>query len=446
MDLVRLGLPPYDSSPKYVPDALIEGYSSAIWTERFFTPGEFEIKTADVDRMAALLPEDTLISHLDTEEVAMVENHTIEDDEEGVPTLTITGRTLDLMLEHRFVEAKYKKKRSMRRTYSATGALAVLLWNAFDNPSGKDVTRGDPDADDNAENDYDWNTLDRVLNACITDSAADDGKVRDWFLEEGMLLPQVAKMLNFGDLGIRVLRPGKLATAQVVTVKSNLADRGDILRTNTSGITQLRFDIYQGLDRSHTQSVNPRVIFSVLQGDITEAQYARSKKDLKTIVEVMSSVSIPDQARNTTERNYSGLQRRVHAMDAGEPDIPDAPEKPDDLRKNATKEEKEAHKDAIDAWLDKMATWKNRRTTKINKFKAAAIDDAQAELKKQRRLKMFSGNISPVAEYQYKTHYNLGDTVSLYGDYDQVQKMIVAEYVRTEDENGDRGYPGLVLP
>lgn len=444
MDLVRLGAP---YSTQYLPDALIEGYSSAIWTERFFTPGEFEIKTADVDRMMELLPEDTLISHLDTDQVMMVESHTVEDDEDGNPVLTITGRSLDLMLEHRFVESRYQKRRSMRRKYSPVGALSVLLWQAFANTSGKDVTRGDKDDDTGERNDYSWNTQDAIPNVVITDSAADNGTSKDWFLNEGMLLPQIAKMLTKADLGIRVIRPGSESNAQVITVKTNLADRGDVVRTYTTGITAMRFDIYQGIDRSHTsEPPENRVQFSVLQGDITEAQYARSKKDMKTIVEIMTSASIADQARNATERAYTGIRRKVSAIDAGEPDIPDAPDRPEDPRKNATQAEKNAWREAIDNWRDKMTAWRNKRDRIMDAFKEAAIDDAQGELKAKRRLKMFSGNISPMATYQYRVHYGLGDTVSLYGDYDEVQKMIVAEYVRTEDENGDRGYPGLVLP
>ena len=74
----------------------------------------------------------------------VVENHSIEETGEGEDAkdeLTVTGRTAWTILEHRYVEANYQKKRFMRREYSATTAAGVLIFNAIDNASGKDVTR-----------------------------------------------------------------------------------------------------------------------------------------------------------------------------------------------------------------------------------------------------------------------------------------------------------------
>ena len=101
MDFVRLGAA-YSTS--YHPDQLIEGYISLIWTERFQNPGEFQLKSYDIDRMKDLLPVDTLVSHLETKEVMRVETHLIEMEGEGedaTPVITITGRTAYAILEDR---------------------------------------------------------------------------------------------------------------------------------------------------------------------------------------------------------------------------------------------------------------------------------------------------------------------------------------------------------
>lgn len=444
MDLVRLGLP-YSSS--YTPDELIEGYSSLIWTERFQEAGEFELHTPTIDATMALLPEDTLISHLDTGEVMFVESHEIDTDDDGNHTLVVKGRSLDAFLEHRWVESKYQKKRSMRQKYAPYGAAEVLLWNALDNNSGKDVTRGDPDADDINLNDYSWNTLDKVPNVAITHSCSTTIPQRNWWLEEGILYPQLLKILIRGDLGIRTFRPGLESDAYVVDVATGINNnRGAITRTFVNNITQLRFDIFDGLNRTKSQSANPRVAFNYLRGDVDNAQYLFATTAYKTACEITSTYPPSDQYRNGTEQNYTGLQRRVMGFDAGDPEIPPEPEKPDDLRKNATKAEKDAHADAIDAWLDKHAAWKNKRDRIIDNFKEDAADDAQRALKRQRKVHMMTGDISPLAPYVFKTHYNLGDRVDLIGDYGQTAEMIVTEYIRTEDAEGDRGYPGLTLP
>jgi hypothetical protein len=435
MDLVRLG-PAYSTS--YQPDVLIEGYSSLIWTERFFDHGDFQLKTPNIEETMDLLPEDTLISHLDTDEVMIIENHEIDVDENENEELTITGRSLTSFLEHRFIEAPYRKKRKLRRSYSPTGAAAVLLYNSIDNASGKDVTRIEDTA---------WTTLDRIPNISITDSVVDDGDIRRWWVEEGSLWPQLLKIFQRSDMALRTIRPSSESSAQVMTVTANpLADRGITTRTYTTGITSLRFDLYDGIDRSDSQSDNPIVILSVIQGDLDKMKYLYSNQNYKTAVELMSSINIGDVYRNATEQGYSGLKRRTMTHDAGEPEVPDPPEKPQQLRKNATKEERDARADAMDKYLDDYAKWKNERDQIYAEFRDDHRDDALRVLRRARRVAQLAGDVSPYTPYQYKEHYNLGDTVSVYGKYKESQKMIVSEYIRTEDSEGDRGYPGLVLP
>lgn len=448
MEVVRLG-ERYTSA--YEPDELIEGYSSMIWTERFLTPGEFQLTTPRIDECLALLPEDTLISHLGTGEVMMVENHVIDTDDNGNEVLVVTGRDLKTMLEHRHVESKYQKRRKMRKNYSAAAGLAVLLYNSFNNDSGKDVTRGDPNPwdDDHAKEDYSWNTVDQLPNVVITDSVPNPGSgvAKRWWLTEGELWAQFEVFMRKYDIGLRTIRPSGGSSGEIITVKATpLADRGEIVRTAGTGITALRLDLYSGLDRSHSQSTNPRVSFSVTQGDLDRAQYLWSHKDYKTLVEVMSGAGVGDQSRNAAQKAYSGWQRRVGAIDGGAPDIPDEPKRPKDLRKNATQAEKSAWHDEIDAWRVKHGKWETRRDNILAEFKEDAQDDAKAYLKAHKAVKMLSGSVSPNTPYQYGVDYGLGDRVTIFGDYGMSEDMIVSEFVRTDDQDGDRGYPGLTLP
>lgn len=445
MDLVRLGAP-YTTT--YLPDMLIEGYNSLVWTERFQSHGEFELKTFDVDRVFKALPEDALVSHLETRHVMMVETHSIEMVGEGAdarPELTVRGRSASLILEHRYVEGKYGKKRRLRKKLSAVGAGITLMYNVLDNASGKDVTRGDDDPDTEfTVNDYDWNTKDRIPNVAISDSASVDGETRWWNVKEGMLYPQLMKILIDQDLGLRVLRPGSPNPATVATVTANpIADRGVINRTFVEDVQALRFDIYNGVDKTRT------VKLSTLQGHLDSPAYLMSKLDYKTIVEMRAgeNVRIGDIVRNTTpgDANLEGWKRRVMDFDAGTPDIPDAPEKPREPRANATAAQRAAYRNALDNWQDKQARWQNKRDRIVDDFKEEETKNARRALKKRRRIDMFTGAASDLSPFKYKTNYDLGDLVMLRGDYDKYVTMQVVEYVRTEDANGDRGYPGLAM-
>ncbi len=76
-------------------------------------------------------------------------------------------------------------------------------------------------------------------------------------------------------------------------------------------------------------------------------------------------------------------------------------------------------------------------------FKENLFEVGEVALEEHERVELFDGKIFSEAPYQYNKHYFLGDKVSLLAEYDFDQTMRVIEYVRTEDVEGDRGYPGL---
>ena len=444
MDFVRLGAP-YTSN--YVPTDLIEGYISLIWTERFQDPGDFQLKSYDIDRMASLLPVDTLVSHLETKEVMRVETHLIEmqgEGEDAAPVITISGRSAYAILEDRWVEGAYQVKRRMRYAYSATSALCVLLYQAVDNNSGYDVTRGykDPDweAGDPETNNFPWTVNDDIPNVVVTESVPTEGATRWWTLEQGPLLEQFRKIMIDSNLGVRTIRPVAPNPGTFINVSSTLSNRGTITRSYSSNIGELRFDVYAGTDRSAS------VKLSRLQGHIDKPQYLTSTKDYKTVVEVMSGIAEVSDVYRPGESTLTGWRRRTTSFDAGSPDIPAAPTKPDDLGRNPTAAQRNAYHDKMDAWRTKYAKWKNRRTDIITTFREEAAKEGARLLKERQKLNVFSGDVSDLSPYKYNVHYFLGDKILLVGDYNKTSKMIVQEYIRTEDEKGDRGIPGLVEP
>lgn len=420
MDVVRL------NSSSYLPEDLIEGYDSLIWTERFQTPGDFEMQTPMVQEGLSLLPEGTFLSILQSDEVMRVETRLIKEDEEGRRMLTVSGRSVTSILESRHVEAPYGKRRKMAKKYSPTGAMAVLMWNVIDNHANKDVTRA---------NDFPWTSKDKIPNVSISDSVPVDGTLRNWWLEQGPLWPQLEKIMLDGDLGLRTIRPESGPMTRIA-VESALANRGDIQREVITDVTSLRFDIYKGLDRSHQQATNSVVGFNHIQGHIENDEYLFSNQDHKTACEVMTGVGGDDVYRSG-DAGLTGWDRRVMSYDGGEPEYPK--EKPTYPGKNASNADQTKYE-------NDLAEWQNKKAEVDAEFLSDVEEDALRELKKQRRVKLFSGDISPLAPYVYRTHYKLGDFVTLYGDYNQTERMVVSEYIRTEDAEGDRGYPGLILP
>jgi hypothetical protein len=441
MDFVRLG-PAYSTA--YIPDLLIEGYNSLVWHERHVDLGEFELKSFDVDAMMQALPEDTLVSHLETQEVMQVMTHTINSVGEGDDArdeITVKGKSATDILAHRWVEAPYGKKRYMRQKYSATSAACVLLWQAVDNNSGYDVTRGDAVAGGDPGNNYAWSVLDDIPNVIVTENVAAEGWVGGRLLEQGMLLPQLQPLLASQDLGLRCLRPILPNSMTVISVDSALATRGTIRRTLTNNVSALCFEIYDGIDRSAS------VQFSQLQGHIASPEYVISSENLKSHVEMKSDVVEVSDVYRPGDSGLSGWRRRTMEFEAGSPEIPEEPVQPKRPKANATKAQKQAYAQAYDTWYDKHATWVTKKNAIIADFRADSSAAALAKMKlESSRVKVVSGDISDVSPYKYKVHYGLGDYVTLVGDYGISSKMLVKEYIRTEDADGDRGYPGLVVP
>lgn len=456
MDIVRLG--PYNNvDPTYLADRIVEGFTSKVWTERYLAPGEFELKTPYIDETMRVLPEMTLISHRHTKEVMKVETHEITTDEFGQETLTVRGRSADCILESRFVEGAYGKKRKMNKQYTPLGAALVMMWNVLDNEAATpyDVTRqrkdGGPDNDDEGEGDrWPWNAKDKLPNVAVSDSViVSTGNVRRWWLTEGMMYEQLLRMLDKGDLGIRTIRPPSSTIVlpvgiadgyegERVWVKDGLNDIGDIGRDTDHTYVELRFDVYKGADRSLDQSDRPAVVFSVRRDHFKQASSLYSAKDWKTALEIRSGLNRKYDIYRSGQSGYTGWDRLVIDYDAGEPDIPSQPDKPG---KNANQAAKDKYDEKYDKWII-------RRNKIVDEFEEDYKKDGVKLLKQHRKVSVFSGDLSDVAvaQYAYKRDYFLGDTVTLAGRReDDLANVIVSEYVLTEDDTGERGYPGFEL-
>lgn len=392
MDVLRL------DPVTYLPDALVEGYSSMIWTERYEDSGEFEMSTPLVSDIKIMLPEGSLITLRDSQEVMFVETHSIEIDSDGIPELKVKGRTFETFLENRDLIGTYKKPWQALLQYTTAEMLTLLLWDSLVNATGEDTTRVDQIRD----------ILTAIPDIVITDSSTFVETPKIWWLEEGEVYKTFLDFLKLGGLGVRNIRPMN-TTANVVSFDTTRTPtRGTLQKVTTPNISQLRLDVYNGLDRTHDQTVNVPVIFHYGSGHIESPQYLFSIKDLKNMATISASFGTvdiwPDTGIVPPVPNPSGLDRRILYIDGGD-------------------EGDQVHED----------------------FLASIVQKGMIELKKHNRSVLFDGAISPLSPYKYGTEYFLGDKVTLSAEYGFEASMLVAEYVRTEDQAGDRGYPTLVL-
>lgn len=391
MDVLKL-----DDS--YLPGPLIEGYTSMIWTERYFADGDFQMVTPKIKETKDLIPEGSLITLRDSKYVMQVETHNIEVSQQGIPQLKVEGRTLETHLENRAIVGTHGEPWLTLKSYDTADIASLLLWTYLVDTSGQDASRagGTHDVDD------------AIANLVITDSSTITDTPQQWSLQEGEVYKQFRDILALSKVGVRAIRPPGTSGNVVTFDTSGGGTRGDVSKVLSSDIYALRLDVFNGLDRTRFQEDREPVIFHYESGHIDSPKYLFSIKNFKNLALVTSSLGVtevwPETGTTPPSTPPTGLDRRVLYVDGG------------------------TQGDAL-----------------LADFTASVIQKGMIELAQHNRMIVFDGAISAVSPYKYGVHYFLGDDVSVLAQYGFEAEMTVAEYVRTQDINGDRGYPALVL-
>ena len=242
MDLFK-----YNSPDTFRGGEAINGWDSVSWSERYRAAGDFQIQARLSSGLRTFVPIGTLISHLNTLEVMIVENHQIQEDNETDPTLTITGRSLQCVLEERIVGQNFNWPAAPPASLAVsavtlaaanTYAQAVTLVNSHIQ-TGTVVVAGDAIP---------------ALVAATSLSAPMTSEART--INRGNVCERLNEILEVDDLGIRVIRSHNFA---------GLPNPGN----NTTLL------VHAGIDKRNT------VVFSTKNGDIASADYLWSIKKLK---------------------------------------------------------------------------------------------------------------------------------------------------------------------
>jgi hypothetical protein len=381
----------------YLPWELVEGYDSMIWTERYLEASEFKLKSSQIQYTKSKLPVGTFISLRDSKEVMVVESCNITEDEEGTKIVEVSGRSYESFLENRVMFAlEYQKPWKVRKNYRYSEAMAFLIWTYL-------VSKGNQDASKDVGVISDKYGLE---NVCVSLSTSVSEQPQELWFEAGNVYDKFLEFGNLGKLGIRCIRPSE-GTAKVVHFDISAAtSRGNMLSESKAGITELRFDIFTGVNRTKDQTNRKPVIFHYSSGDLKTPSYLESIKDYKTSVMVVSSIGaweiFPSANSDTT---IAGTRRRQLFMDGGSP------------AENQTNDD----------------------------FLKQFTELARKELAAHKKVHLFDGEVSPTSQYVYGRDYFLGDKISIIAEFDFVENMQVTEYIRTEDVEGDRGYPTLSI-
>jgi len=185
------------------------------------------------------------------------------------------------------------------------------------------------------------------------------------------------------------------------------------LESATESSYSLGFRSYRGLDRTSGQTENSVVRFSPQMDSFTNIKELRSIAALKTQVYAFAPQNPDGLATTPGVSSLSGSQYTGF-----------------DLR-------------ALLVFADDITTdmVAGSQANLLSILNSRAYD----ALTTNHFVKAVDGEIVPDNQFKYGVHYNLGDVIEVQGNSNVVQTSRITEYIRAQDEAGERAYPTVAM-
>lgn len=247
--------------------ALIDTFTSLIWTDRYSAYGDFEIYTTINANIIDSFKDDYYLWNPESEHTMIIEEREIVSDVENGDRLLVKGRSLESILLRRIVW-----KQTILSGNLQEGVKKLLDENVI---SPEDEKR----------------KISNFVFVESTDPAITELTVDAQFMGDN-LYDAIKKLCDTHSIGFKIV----------------LTDDG-----------LFRFGLYAGTDRTYDQSNNPYVIFSPSFENVISSNYLESKMNFKTVTLVAGEGEEPSRKTVTVEIEAgggSGLDRREKYTDA----------------------------------------------------------------------------------------------------------------------------------
>lgn len=214
---------------------LLDTFESLLWTERYYECGDFEITAPASTKLLRTFVKENYLWSKDSDSVMIIEDLEISSDTEEGALFTVTGRSLESILERRIV-------------WKPT----VLSGNLQD-------------------------AIKKLLDENIISPSIADRKISNFIFETSV----DEKVTN---LTVNLEVDGETLYEVIMT----LCQTNHIgFKISLNDDNQFVFKLYAGVDRSYDQDDVPYVLFSPSFDNIINSNYLESNKTLKTVVLVV---------------------------------------------------------------------------------------------------------------------------------------------------------------
>lgn len=233
--------------------AIVDDYSSFIWSTRYYTSGDFQLMVDVNETNMQLFQKDYYVVRDDDENVGIIEDIMIQRNEDAHEVLVVKGRFLDAIIARRIIAVQ--------------------------------------------------TTVNGKISACI-----------EQLLTDNIINPSISarKIANFT---ISSYEFNTTMHAQY-TGKNLLDTISDICKTYGIGYKvtlnddhEFVFQLYEGIDRTYDQTANPWVIFSDTYDNLLSSQYEENYQQIATAVLVAGEGEGLDRKTAWVTDGSTGLDR-----------------------------------------------------------------------------------------------------------------------------------------
>ena len=213
----------------FIKIGLIDDYKSFIWTSRYYEPGDFELTVGVSKLNAEMIQAHNYISRSDSEEIGIIEKIRMEITEENEHFIIASGRFLSCILGRRIVAEQTQ----------LNGGLSYCIY--------------------------------QLVNDAIISPAAAERQISNFIL--GNFIKNSVK-LSMQFTGTNLL-----------TAIEKIAEQTGIgFKVLLNASNQFVFQLFEGIDRSYDQNVNPHVVFSTAYDNLLSSIYEENQSVIVTDV------------------------------------------------------------------------------------------------------------------------------------------------------------------
>lgn len=234
-------------------EGVLDSYESFIWTDRFNSPGDFEIYTPVNSKFLDLCQQNRYLDVDFSEHNMIIESITIETSFDSGQKMKITGRSLESLLDRRIVWDQTTVQGNFQN------AVKSLLTASIINPTRTERK---------ISNFYFLETENEDITELEIDKTEFTGDSINTIIDE--------MCESFQNVGYRILFGYQMNYIHRNDLDYEFFDDYDIV-----------FELYTGEDYSYAQIANPYVVFSPGYDNIVNTNYVDSIETMKNVTLVL---------------------------------------------------------------------------------------------------------------------------------------------------------------